>query len=72
MCKIKGIDRSNGEGAGTCAPLSVQFLLFSCSFWQNFSQMMGFYSKLRGRPLHLGNPGYATERSPCAYILNVD
>ena len=50
-----------GRGHQGHSPLLVQFLSFSCSFWQESCQIIGFYPKFRDwHPLGLGNPEYAT------------
>ena len=42
---------------GTCAPLSVQILSFSCSFWQKRCKIIG-ESTYRELATTLGNPGH--------------
>ena len=47
---------------GCAPPLSVHFLLFSCSFWGEIDQIKPFHAHLWSwRPPPPGNPGSATE-----------
>ena len=61
MKNIKATIGGSGWGVlGTSVP-SIQFLLFSCSVWQNACQITSFWLKPMGwRSPHLGNPWSAT------------
>ena len=44
---LVALGNQGGGGARDVCPLSVQFLSFSCSFWQKPCQIIGFCSKIR-------------------------